>query len=190
MTPPQSIEELMAKTLDFRHVHEEQALNDIIFEAHDASIQDSMREYWANRMDANQHDLATHTTSLHLLYGHDVTSRQTKPTEPKPENQRGKTWSSPNSCINSVMRRSTSSPPASTRSISSTPVLAMNHAAPQSSPSSSNAFSLLATIIGALSTIYSTAYCVVCLSKNRKTSQYTFLPEESKGIYPLPQRQL
>lgn len=80
----------------------EYALNEIFIERLDALICHSMCEYWGNRRDANMHDLAFHATSVLSMQGHDVKSKLTNPSGPKPHNPCGKLWLSNESGINAV----------------------------------------------------------------------------------------
>lgn len=171
----------MTKTLYYRNVYEEYALDEILIENIDASIPDSLREYWGNKKIKNLQNLAFHATSLLRLQGHDSSRKQTRPIGPKPQNQRTKTWSSHKSGRNAVRSGSASSSSISKGNISGMQVLEMSHNASQSLPASTDASSLLVVCLKILSTMANAAYCRVCLSKNHKKSQCTFIKGESRN---------
>lgn len=119
-------------------MYKEYALNEIIIKGLADSIRHSIRQYWENKKDGNLHDLMFHAKCLEILQGHDIKSKQTKLIGPEPQNQREKPWSSQKLDINAVRNGSTSSPSASMRNNSGTPVVAMSHNATHSSPASLN----------------------------------------------------
>lgn len=131
MTPFQYDEELVKTPLCWGDVWEEWALIKILIEDPDASTRHSMHEFCSIKKDANQHDLAFHATSLLRLQGHDVTSKRTRPTELKIQNQRGKPWPSRTSGVNVVRSESTLKPSTSMTNTSGTQVLALDHTASQ-----------------------------------------------------------
>lgn len=75
------------------------------------------------------------------------------------------------------------SPPDSMRNTSGTSVLAIDHAAYQLSSASLDVLSLLVASLDALSTMDNAAYYRVCFSRNHKTSQCTFIPQEKKYAF-------
>lgn len=90
MKPSLYAEDLLIKRIRCGVVFKEYALNNIFNESLDTSIRHSMREFWKNKKEGNQHDPTFHTTSLHRLRGHNISSKQTNPTGSDPQSQFGK----------------------------------------------------------------------------------------------------
>lgn len=114
------------------------ALHGIFDKSLDAAIRHSMRASYGNKKDARLRKLAFQATSLLCLQGHDVATKRTNASGLKPQNQRKKPWTSHTSDINAMKSKSTSSSPAPTKDTFGKSVLAMGHAASQSSPTSSD----------------------------------------------------
>lgn len=109
-----------------------------------------------------------------------VTSQRTRSIGSKPQNQHGNPWMSQMSSINTVRRGSTSSPPASTRTNSGSPELAMGHTAIRSSSVFSDALSALIASLNALSTTDNATYYSVCLFKIARRYKPPPPPSSSK----------
>lgn len=142
-----------------------------------------MREYYWNNNDANLDQPAFHATSSLRLQGHDMTSRQTNATELKPQNQRRKPLSPYKSGVSPVKIGSSPSPSAFMINTSRTLVCAMSHAASQLSPKSSDELSLLVVRLNALLTMTNVAFCRVCMSRNHKTSQCSFIQKIKRDAF-------
>lgn len=131
------------------------------------------------KKEAMLRDFAFHVTSLLTLKGHDATSRRSNPSANRAQNSRGKPCSFQNLGVNAVQCESTSSLSASTRRTSSMLVVTLD-ATTQSTPA--DAVSLLIASLDALSTTDNVDYCRLCLSKNHKTLQCTFILEDNLKV--------
>lgn len=139
-----------------------------------------MRAYWRRKNKANQHDLVFHATALLKWHRRNLASKRPNPSAAKPQIQRRNSYTSCKLDVPTVQGRSSTSPSASPKASSATPVVMINTPT-QSTPT--NAISTLIASFDALLTMDSTASCRRCLYTNHKTSQCPSISEDRRQVF-------
>lgn len=132
MNPSQHAEELVAKTLRCEDVYGKYALNEMVIEVLDMSIQQSMVQCWGANKETTLQHLAFHATSLLRLQVRDMLFKETpsasaRQAETKQQASRRKSfWANPRTNVQNVEFRSTSGAMNASRHFSGTPAIAID----------------------------------------------------------------